>query len=78
MGWLGGAVLFKTGTNVRGIKTAVAIWRTGAIGLAMGTWFWGLGLGVACATALRRLSSELRPPRPPQVDASEGSNSGAT
>lgn len=52
IGFLGAAVIFKTGTDVRGIKTAAAIWITGAIGLAIGTWFWVLGVVVGCATVL--------------------------
>jgi putative Mg2+ transporter-C (MgtC) family protein len=51
IGFLGGAVIFKGGTDVHGIKTAAAIWITGAIGLAIGTWFWWLGVIVAIATA---------------------------
>ncbi len=51
IGFLGGAVIFKGGTDVHGIKTAAAIWITGAIGLAIGTWFWWLGVIVAVATA---------------------------
>jgi putative Mg2+ transporter-C (MgtC) family protein len=52
IGFLGGAVIFKTGSDVRGIKTAAAIWITGAVGLAIGTWFWWLGIIVGCATML--------------------------
>jgi putative Mg2+ transporter-C (MgtC) family protein len=52
IGFLGGVVIFKSGTDVRGIKTAAAVWITGAVGLAIGTWLWGLGLLVGCATAL--------------------------
>jgi putative Mg2+ transporter-C (MgtC) family protein len=52
IGFLGGAVIFKSGTDVRGIKTAAAIWITGAVGLAIGTWFWGLGLIVGGATVI--------------------------
>jgi putative Mg2+ transporter-C (MgtC) family protein len=52
IGFLGGAVIFKTGVDVRGIKTAAAIWITGAIGLAVGTWFWILGVIVGLATML--------------------------
>lgn len=75
IGFLGGAVIFKTGSDVRGIKTAAAIWITGAIGLAIGTWFWGLGIVVGCATALILLLADLMPDRQPQVDAaSERSN----
>jgi putative Mg2+ transporter-C (MgtC) family protein len=52
IGFLGGAVIFKTGNDVRGIKTAAAIWITGAIGLAIGTWFWVLGIALGVATVL--------------------------
>lgn len=51
IGFLGGAVIFKTGSDVRGIKTAAAIWITGAVGLAIGTWFWALGIIVGLTTA---------------------------
>ena len=52
IGFLGGAVIFKGGTDVRGIKTAAAIWITGAIGLAIGTSLWWLGIIVAATTSL--------------------------
>jgi putative Mg2+ transporter-C (MgtC) family protein len=54
IGFLGGAVIFKGGTDVRGIKTAAAIWIAGAIGLAIGTSLWWLGaiVGVAVAAIL--------------------------
>lgn len=48
IGFLGGAVIFKTGADVRGIKTAAAIWITGAIGMASATDLWWLG-GIAGA-----------------------------
>ncbi|CAA9282188.1 MAG: hypothetical protein AVDCRST_MAG26-3455 [uncultured Chloroflexia bacterium] len=51
IGFLGGAVIFKGGTDVKGIKTAAAIWITGAIGMSIATGFWWLGLIVGCATA---------------------------
>jgi putative Mg2+ transporter-C (MgtC) family protein len=50
IGFLGGAVIFKSGTDVRGIKTAAAVWITGSIGMAIGTWFWWLGAIVGLAT----------------------------
>jgi putative Mg2+ transporter-C (MgtC) family protein len=52
IGFLGGAVIFKGGANVHGIKTAAAIWITGAIGLAIATEFWWLGAIVGFATVL--------------------------
>jgi len=51
IGFLGGAVIFKGGTDVRGIKTAAAVWITGAIGLAIGTSLWWLGIIVAVITS---------------------------
>ncbi|MFU0507531.1 MgtC/SapB family protein [Pseudaminobacter sp. NGMCC 1.201702] len=51
IGFLGGAVIFKSGFDVKGIKAAAAIWITGALGLAIGTSYWGLGLVVGVVTA---------------------------
>lgn len=64
IGFLGGAVIFKGGTDVHGIKTAAAIWITGAIGLAIGTWFWWLGVIVALATALILAIADRLPDSP--------------
>jgi putative Mg2+ transporter-C (MgtC) family protein len=61
IGFLGGAVIFKGGTDVRGIKTAAAVWITGAVGLSIGTWFWGLGVVVGIATALILFITDLFP-----------------
>lgn len=61
IGFLGGAVIFKGGTDVRGIKTAAAIWITGAIGLAAGTGFWWLGLIVGLAVAAILFVADLYP-----------------
>jgi putative Mg2+ transporter-C (MgtC) family protein len=44
IGFLGGAVIFKSGHDVRGVKAAAAVWITGVIGLAIGTSFWWLGI----------------------------------
>jgi putative Mg2+ transporter-C (MgtC) family protein len=46
IGFLGGAVIFKSGSDVRGIKAAAAVWITGAIGLAIATSYWWLGITV--------------------------------
>ncbi len=51
IGFLGGAVIFKSGTDVRSIKAAAAVWITGAIGLAIGTSYWWLGITVGAVTA---------------------------
>ena len=52
IGFLGGAVIFKSGHDVRGVKAAAAVWITGAIGLAIGTSFWWLGITVGAVTFL--------------------------
>lgn len=50
IGFLGGAVVFKTGGDVHGIKAAASVWITGAIGLAIGTSYWWLGATVGLVT----------------------------
>ncbi|HEX8920704.1 MAG TPA: MgtC/SapB family protein [Pyrinomonadaceae bacterium] len=50
IGFLGGAVIFKSGGDVRGVKAAAAVWITGAIGLAIGTSYWWLGITVGAVT----------------------------
>jgi putative Mg2+ transporter-C (MgtC) family protein len=61
IGFLAGAVIFKGGTDVRGIKTAATVWITSAIGLATGTGFWWLGVIVGVATALILFLTDLFP-----------------
>jgi putative Mg2+ transporter-C (MgtC) family protein len=51
IGFLGGAVIFKSGFDVKGIKAAAAVWITGAIGLAVATAYWWLGIIVGIVTA---------------------------
>jgi putative Mg2+ transporter-C (MgtC) family protein len=51
IGFLGGAVIFKSGFEVKGIKAAAAIWITGAVGLAIATSYWWLGVTVGLVTA---------------------------
>jgi putative Mg2+ transporter-C (MgtC) family protein len=65
IGFLGGAVIFKGGTDVRGIKTAAAVWITGAIGLAIGTALWWLGVTVGVVTAIILFTADRVSPRPP-------------
>lgn len=52
IGFLGGAVIFKSGFDVKGIKAAAAVWITGALGLAIATSYWGLGLVVGVVTVI--------------------------
>jgi putative Mg2+ transporter-C (MgtC) family protein len=61
IGFLGGAVIFKGGTDVRGIKTAAAIWITGAIGMAIATWFWWLGVLIGLMTVAILFVADLFP-----------------
>jgi putative Mg2+ transporter-C (MgtC) family protein len=61
IGFLGGAVIFKSGFDVRGIKAAAAVWITGAIGLAIGTSYWWLGITVGIITAAIMLISDSFP-----------------
>jgi len=50
IGFLGGSVIFKSGFE-KGIKAAAAVWITGAIGIAVATSFWWLGVTVGLVTA---------------------------
>jgi putative Mg2+ transporter-C (MgtC) family protein len=68
IGFLGGAVIFKGGTDVRGIKTAAAIWITGAIGLAIGTSLWWLGAIVGATTAVVLFLADLFPSTRQQIE----------
>lgn len=71
IGFLGGAVIFKGGTDVHGIKTAAAIWITGAIGLSIGTGFWGLATIVGIATALILFIADRVPVPSPQAEPAD-------
>jgi putative Mg2+ transporter-C (MgtC) family protein len=68
IGFLGGAVIFKGGTDVRGIKTAAAIWITGAIGLAIGTSLWWLGVIVGAVTAATLFVADMFPGTREQIE----------
>jgi putative Mg2+ transporter-C (MgtC) family protein len=68
IGFLGGAVIFKGGTDVRGIKTAAAIWITGAIGLAIGTSFFWLGVIVGLTTAVILFVADMFPGTREQIE----------
>ncbi|MBS0644229.1 MAG: MgtC/SapB family protein [Acetobacteraceae bacterium] len=52
IGFLGGAVIFKSGFDVKGIKAAAAVWITGAASLAIATSHWVLGVTVGLLTAV--------------------------
>src|SRR5260221_2052035 len=61
IGFLGGAVVFKSGFDVKGIKAAAAVWITGAVGLAIATSYWWLGIIVGAVTALTMLIADSFP-----------------
>ena len=61
IGFLGGAVIFKSGFDVKGIKAAAAVWITGAIGLAIGTSYWWLGVTVGAVTITVLYVADLFP-----------------
>ena len=61
IGFLGGAVIFKSGYDVKGIKAAAAVWITGASGLAIATSYWLLGLTVGLVTAIIMFVSDSFP-----------------
>ena len=63
IGFLGGAVIFKSGYDVKGIKAAAAVWITGAAGLAIATSYWLLGLTIGLATAVIMFVSDSIPDR---------------
>lgn len=61
IGFLGGAVIFKSGYDVKGIKAAAAVWITGAAGLAVATSFWLLGITAGIVTAAIMFLSDRYP-----------------
>ena len=63
IGFLGGAVIFKSGFDVKGIKAAAAVWITGAIGLACATAHWRLGIAVGILSVLILFVADSFPDR---------------
>jgi putative Mg2+ transporter-C (MgtC) family protein len=61
IGFLGGAVVFKSGFDVKGIKAAAAVWITGAVGLAIATSYWWLGIIVGVVTVIIMFVSDSFP-----------------
>lgn len=47
IGFLGAGLIFRQGANVKGLTTAAGLWSVAAIGMAVGTGLWGLGIVVA-------------------------------
>ena len=63
IGFLGGAVIFKSGFDVKGIKAAAAVWITGAIGLAIATSYWWLGIIAGILTVVILFVADSLPDR---------------
>src|SRR5690242_18544165 len=61
IGFFGGAAIFKSGVDVKGIKAAAAVWITGAVGLAVATSYWWLGIIVGVLTAIIMFVSDSFP-----------------
>ena len=54
-------MIFKSGHDVKGVKAAAAVWITGAIGLAIGTSYWWLGITVGAVTFVVMFVSDSFP-----------------
>lgn len=78
IGFLAGAVVFKTGSEASGVKTAAAIWITGAIGLALGTALWQLGVITGLATVSILFVADLWEARQRQGQAQGANNEQST
>jgi putative Mg2+ transporter-C (MgtC) family protein len=63
IGFLGGAVIFKSGFDVKGIKAAAAVWITGAIGLSVATSYWILGVTIGIAMTIVMFVADSFPDR---------------
>src|SRR5918996_3538482 len=77
IGFLGGAVVFKSGADVKGVKAAAAVWITGAIGMAIGTSYWWLGITVGVVTFVVMYVSDSfpDPEREAKVEGATGPGS---
>ena len=65
IGFLGAGIIFRQGANVTGLTTAAGLWSVAAIGMAVGTSFWGLAIvaSVIILAVLKisdRFSTQLR------------------
>jgi putative Mg2+ transporter-C (MgtC) family protein len=65
IGFLGAGLIFRQGVSVQGLTTAAGLWSVAAIGMAVGTGLWGLGIVAAfimlfVLKASDRFSTQLR------------------
>ena len=52
IGFLGAGLIFRQGASVQGLTTAAGLWSVAAIGMAVGTGLWGLGIVVTVIVLL--------------------------
>ena len=78
IGFLGGAVIFKSGADVRGVKAAAAVWIPGAIGMAIGTWSWWLGITVGVVTFVVMFVSDSFPDPEHQAKVQDAGGAGSS
>ena len=52
MGFLGAGVIFRSGATVKGLTTAAGIWATSAVGMAIGSGMYAVGLFTAVVLSL--------------------------
>ena len=50
IGFLGAGAILRTGRNIQGLTTAATIWVNAAIGMAVGTGAYGLGIAATAMT----------------------------
>lgn len=50
IGFIGGGVIMRRGSNVQGVNTAASLWATAALGLALGPGHYALGALILVAT----------------------------
>lgn len=65
IGFLGAGIIFRQGANITGLTTAAGLWTVAAVGMAVGTEFWGLAIVTTLVVLLvlkvsDRFSTQLR------------------
>ena len=72
-GFLGGGVIFREGASVKGLTTAAGLWVMGAVGMAIGTGEYFIGIVATVLVFLvlsvllwveKRMSRQADPPGP--------------
>lgn len=76
IGFLGAGMIFKEGVNVRNLTTAASIWVAGAIGMAFGFQFYGVGMIVAIVVAITPRIPHINRRSPEATSAFESEKDG--